>query len=65
MGNLLPVKREAESGPNLELLRRDGWSINSCHGPYVVAWRGSSEQIVVRWRNGAWERLDGRGGPVA
>jgi len=30
-------------------------------GSYCVAWRGPNE-ILFQWREGAWERLGGKGG---
>jgi hypothetical protein len=29
-------------------------------GPYCVAWKGRDE-VVFQWREGAWQRLGGRG----
>jgi hypothetical protein len=50
-----------EPEPNVELLRRNGWSVNSIAGPYCVAFRGRDE-VVFRWQDGAWQRVGGRGG---
>jgi len=50
-----------DNEPNVELLRRSGWSVGSFAGLYCVAWRGRDE-VVFEWRNGGWHRLGGRGG---
>ncbi len=47
--------------PNIELLRRLGWSVGSYSGAYCVAWRGRDE-VVFEWRAGGWYRVGGRGG---
>ena len=47
--------------PNLELLRRSGWSVSTVSGAYCSAWRGRDE-VVFQWRDGGWHRLGGRGG---
>jgi hypothetical protein len=46
--------------PNPELIRPTGWSVQSIHGEYVVAWRGPDE-VVLRWRAGGWVQVAGRG----
>jgi hypothetical protein len=46
--------------PNVELLRRLGWSVNSVTGAYCVAWRGRDE-VVFEWREENWQRVGGRG----
>ncbi len=46
--------------PNVELLRRHGWSVSIATGDYCVAWRGRDE-VVFEWRGGEWQRLGGRG----
>lgn len=61
MQPIAPLPATVESTPNVELLRRNGWAVNSMFGSYCVAWRGCNE-IVFQWRNGAWERVGGRGG---
>ena len=61
MQPIAPILISSESVPNVELLRRNGWSVNSVSGPYCVAWRGVNE-IVFHWRNGSWQRVGGRGG---
>jgi hypothetical protein len=55
----LLVSKEAE--PNIELLRRMGWSVGTTAGDYCLAWRGRDE-VVFEWRGGTWHRLGGRGG---
>lgn len=49
-----------ETTPNVELLRRNGWSVNSESGAYCVAWRGRDE-VVFEWRIDGWHRVGGRG----
>ncbi|HEY3787203.1 MAG TPA: hypothetical protein VGL71_00055 [Urbifossiella sp.] len=44
--------------PNIELLRRLGWSVNSMSGSYCVAWRGRDE-VVFEWHNDGWRRIGG------
>lgn len=61
MQTIAPPVIAVDSSPNVELLRRHGWSVNVLAGPYCVAWRGSNEVIFV-WRDGAWQRLGGKGG---
>jgi hypothetical protein len=46
--------------PNTDLLRIAGWSVISTHGPYCTAWKGSQE-IVLIWRNGHWEKVLSQG----
>jgi hypothetical protein len=46
--------------PNLELIRRSGWSVGSASGNYATAWRGRDEVLLV-WRDGGWERAAGKG----
>lgn len=50
-----------DNEPNIELLRRSGWSIGIFSGVYCVAWRGQDE-VVFEWRSGDWHRVGGRGG---
>ena len=57
--SLLLVTRDGE--PNIELLRRMGWSVGTLTGDYCVAWRGRDE-VVFEWNAGGWHRLGGRGG---
>jgi hypothetical protein len=52
----------AEPEPNLELLLRAGWSVNSFFGPHCVAFCGQDE-VVFRW-DSCWHRVAGRGGPA-
>lgn len=52
---VIPMKPDE---PKLELLRRHGWSVKSAHGNYCVVWRGSEEVLMV-WRDGQWERAGG------
>lgn len=47
--------------PNYELLRRNGWAVNTFSGPYCVAWRGRDE-VVFRWDADGWHRVGGQGG---
>ena len=56
-----PLMFSKEAEPNVELLRRMGWSLGTASGDYCLAWRGRDE-IVFEWRTGAWHRLGGRGG---
>ncbi len=49
-----------DDGPNIELLRRQGWSISTYAGPYCVAWRGQDE-VIAEWRAGGWHTIGGRG----
>ncbi|MBA4062504.1 MAG: hypothetical protein C0501_02135 [Isosphaera sp.] len=55
-----PSARDAE--PNVELLRRTGWSVGVSAGDYCVAWRGRDE-AVFEWRSGGWHQIGGRGSP--
>lgn len=50
----------SDSIPNVELLRRQGWTVENTTGPYCVAWRGRDE-IVVEWIAGSWHYIGGRG----
>ncbi len=50
-----------EGPPNIELIRRLGWSVGSFTGDYCVAWRGRDE-VVLEWKAGGWHRVGGRGG---
>jgi len=56
-----PLLFSKEAEPNIELLRRMGWSIGSVAGDYCLAWRGRDE-VVFEWRSGVWHRVGGRGG---
>jgi len=56
-----PLKLASDAIPNVELLRRTGWSVATCAGDYCVAWRGRDE-IIFEWRAGTWHRVGGRGG---
>jgi hypothetical protein len=53
-----------ESEPNVELLRRQGWSVATFSGRYCVVWRGRDE-VVFEWKAGEWQRVGGRGGAEA
>ncbi|HEY2787065.1 MAG TPA: hypothetical protein VGJ05_19040 [Fimbriiglobus sp.] len=57
-----PNDSSASNGtePNAELIRPTGWMVKSVHGEYCVAWRGS-EEIVLRWQDGGWVVVAGRG----
>ncbi len=44
--------------PKPELLRRHGWNVKAAYGHYCVIWRGS-EEVVMVWRDGKWERAGG------
>jgi hypothetical protein len=46
--------------PNVELLRRLGWSIGTFAGSYCVAWRGRDE-VVFEWKADGWHPVSGRG----
>lgn len=48
----------AEREPNVEMVRRLGWSVKAASGHYCVAWRGADEVVLV-WRGGHWERVGG------
>jgi hypothetical protein len=56
-----PLMMNQDGEPNVELLRRIGWSVASATGVYCVAWRGRDE-VVFEWRAGTWHRVGGRGG---
>jgi hypothetical protein len=56
-----PLALNREGEPNVELLRRTGWSVATSLGSYCVAWRGRDE-VVFEWRAGTWHRVSGRGG---
>jgi len=58
MQPLSPLAAGRDTEPNVELLRRYGWSVNSVSGPYCVAWRGRDE-VVFQWREEQWERIGG------
>lgn len=60
MQPLSPILLASNAEPNFELLRRSGWAVNSIAGTYCVAWRGRDE-VVFQWRDGAWQRVGGRG----
>lgn len=47
--------------PNVELLRRMGWSVGTYSGSYCLAWRDRDE-VVFEWTPQGWQRLGGRGG---
>jgi len=47
--------------PNVELLRRMGWSVRTLSGDYCAAWRGP-EEVVFEWHCDGWHRVGGRGG---
>ena len=55
-----PLLSMPDSEPNIELLRRNGWSVGSFNGPYCLAWRGRDE-VVFEWKAGGWQRVGGRG----
>lgn len=44
--------------PKPELLRSLGWNVKAAYGQYCVVWRGS-EEIVMVWHDGKWERAGG------
>lgn len=50
-----------DTEPNVELLRRMGWSVGTTSGAYCLAWRGRDE-VVFEWAGGTWHRVGGRGG---
>jgi hypothetical protein len=60
MQPLSPLTLGRSSEPNFELLRRNGWSLNSISGTYCVAWRGRDE-VVFEWQGDTWRRVGGRG----
>jgi len=61
MQPLSQLARPQDNEPNVELLRRSGWSIGTFSGVYCVAWRGHDE-VVFEWKSGDWHRVGGRGG---
>lgn len=61
MQPLSPLVQAEVISPNVELLRRVGWSVASITGAYCVAWRGRDE-VVFEWRGDGWHRVGGRGG---
>ena len=61
MQPLSPLVLTRDTEPNVELLRRLGWSVNSVTGAYCMAWRGRDE-VVFEWRDENWQRVGGRGG---
>ena len=61
MQPIAPISAAHSSEPNVELLRRHGWSVNCMSGAYCVAWRGRDE-VLFQWSEGAWNRVGGRGG---
>jgi len=61
VGNILSNREARSDEPNLELVRRAGWSVGDVSGRYCVAWRGRDEEVVLVWQNGTWEQLTGRG----
>lgn len=60
MQPLSPLLVKDSTAPNVELLRRLGWSVASISGSYCVAWRGRDE-VVFEWRGDCWYRVGGRG----
>lgn len=61
MHPLSPLVQKDIGNPNVELLRRNGWSVATISGSYCVAWRGRDE-VVFEWRDDGWHRVGGRGG---
>jgi hypothetical protein len=61
MQSYSPLSANFDTEPNVELLRRMGWSIGISTGAYCLAWRGCDE-IVFEWRASGWHRVGGRGG---
>ncbi|MDW8199125.1 MAG: hypothetical protein RMJ56_16130 [Gemmataceae bacterium] len=59
MQPLSPLVRKESIAPNIELLRRSGWSVANISGRYCVAWRGPDE-VVFEWRGDGWHRVGGR-----
>ena len=55
-----PLLVNLDGEPNLEILRRLGWSLSTVSGAYCVAWRGNNE-VVLEWKAGGWHRLGGAG----
>ena len=64
MQPLSPLILKDSAAPNVELLRRVGWSVASIAGAYCVAWRGRDE-VVFEWRGDGWYRVGGRGAAEA
>ena len=60
MNPLSPILLSRDGEPNVELLRRSGWSVNSISGAYCAAWRGRDE-VVFEWRGDGWRRVGGHG----
>ena len=56
-----PLMLNQDGEPNVELLRRMGWSVAAYSGAYCVAWRGRDE-VVFEWQGNGWQRVGGRGG---
>jgi hypothetical protein len=56
-----PLLVKTDGEPNVELLRRMGWSVGNNSGAYCVAWRGRDE-VIFEWRGDGWHRVGGRGG---
>ena len=61
MQPLSPLLVSRDPEPNFELLRSQGWALNSISGSYCVVWRGRDE-VVFQWKDGTWHRVGGRGG---
>ena len=53
-----PLLVNQDGEPNLELLRRLGWSLGTLSGTYCVAWRGRDE-VLFEWKSGGWHRIGG------
>jgi hypothetical protein len=53
-----PFVVNQDGEPNLELLRRMGWSLGTLSGSYCVAWRGHDE-VLFEWKAGGWYRVGG------
>ena len=47
--------------PDVDALRRAGWSVAGMVGQYAVAFRGA-EEVVFAWRNAEWQIVGGRTG---
>ena len=52
------IGSRAQSEPDTELLRLQGWSIVSTFGRYCTAWQGNSERLFV-WQGDHWQPLSG------
>jgi hypothetical protein len=52
---------QPQSEPDTDLLRLQGWSVISSDGLYCSAWKGSQEILVV-WQDGHWQKLCGNSG---